>query len=172
MRDPERSIGFLVSDVGRLLRRRFNRRAEGLGLSQAQWSALASLAREQGVNQSTLAARLEIQPITLARLIDQLQASGLVERRQDPEDRRAFRLYLTPAARPLIGRMWELASDTRDEALAGLGTRQQQMLISCLQHMKRNLVAVSLNGDGTGAAKPKPKQKSKQKGGARAVRGV
>src|SRR3546814_7154100 len=104
VRDPDQSIGFLLSDVARLLRRNFTRRAQYLGLSQAQWQALAHLARREGVNQATLAESLEIQPVTLARLVDRLQEKGLVERRPDPADRRAFCLYLTPAAAPLLDR--------------------------------------------------------------------
>lgn len=72
MRDPNQSVGFLVNDVARLLRRNFNRRAQELGLSQAQWQALAYLSRQEGVNQVTLAESLDIQPMTLAHLIDRL----------------------------------------------------------------------------------------------------
>lgn len=139
MGDPEQSIGFLVNDVARLLRRNFNRRAQKLGLSQAQWQALAYLSREEGVNQVTLAERLEIQPMTLARLIDRLQDAGLVARQPDPDDRRAFRLYLTAAAQPLLARMWDLALETREEALSGLTEDKKQALIDALRHIKRNL---------------------------------
>lgn len=140
MRDPDQSMGFLVSDVARLLRRNFNRRAQELGLSQAQWQALAYLSRQEGVNQVTLAESLEIQPITLVRLIDRLQEAGLVAREPDPEDRRAVRLYLTPAAVPLLARMWSLAAETREEAMAELSEESREMLIETLRRMKQNLV--------------------------------
>ena len=140
MADPDSSIGFLVGDVARLLRRNFNRRAQALGLSQAQWRALAYLSRQQGVSQASLADRLEIQPITLVRLLDRLQAAGLVTRRPDPHDRRAFRLYLTDRAQPLLARMWSIATQTREQALAGMPIQRQRMLIQSLQHLRQNLL--------------------------------
>lgn len=139
MQSPDQSVGFLLGDVSRLLRRNFNLRAQAHGLSLAQWQALAYLARQEGVNQVTLADSLEIQPITLARLIDRLQEAGLVARRPDPDDRRAFRLYLTEAARPLIDRMWGYAAETRAEAMDGLPDDDRAALIRGLQHMKQNL---------------------------------
>ena len=150
MHDPDQSVGFLVNDVARLLRRNFNRRAQELGLSQAQWQALAYLSRQEGVNQVTLAESLEVQPMTLARLIDRLQEAGLVARRPDLDDRRAFRLYLTAAAQPLLDRMWALATETREEAMAGMRDRTKQVLIDALRHMKRNLIEVESEGDSIG----------------------
>lgn len=137
--DPSRSLGFLLHDVSRLLRRNFSRRMAHRGLTQAQWQTLAHLSRCQGVNQTTLADMLDVQPITLARLIDRLEASGWVERRADPADRRAFRLYLTDAARPLIDEMWDRAADTREEAMAGLEPAVRDAMIDCLLAIKRNL---------------------------------
>ena len=148
--DPDHNIGFLLNDVSRLLRRDFNRRAQDLGLSQSQWRALAYLSRQEGVNQVTLAESLEVQPITLARLIDHLQQAGLVARRPDPDDRRAFRLYLTEQSQPLLERMWSLAGETRAEAVAGLPQKSVQGLIETLRRMKQNLIereARAGNGD-------------------------
>ncbi len=139
MHDPDESVGFLVNDVARLLRRNFNRRAQELGLSQAQWQALAYLSQQEGVNQVTLAESLEVKPMTLARLIDRLQAAGLVARRPNLDDRRAFRLFLTAAAQLLLDRMWALAAETREEAMAGMRDGTKQVLIDALRHMKRNL---------------------------------
>lgn len=139
--DPERSLGFLLGDVTRLLRRNFQRRAQALGLSLAQWQALAYLSRQEGVNQVTLAESLEIQPITLARVIDRLQEMGLVDRRPDPDDRRATRLYLTAAAASLLARAWEIGAETREEALAGLPEARREALIEALGWIKRNLLA-------------------------------
>ena len=141
MRDPEESIGFLVNDVARLMRRNFTRRAQKLGLSQAQWQALAYLRRQEGVKQVTLADTLEIQPITLARLIDRLEEAGLVARRPDPEDRRAIRLYLTPDAQPLLDSMWQFAAETREDATAGLPENDRDHLIKSLQQVKQSLLS-------------------------------
>src|SRR3954447_25460282 len=98
---PDRHLGFLLHDVARLLRTRFDQRARVLGLSRAQWSVLAHLSRNEGIRQNALADILEVEPITLARLLDRLEESGMVERRVDPNDRRARRLFVCPAAPPL-----------------------------------------------------------------------
>src|SRR3546814_4821449 len=95
--DPDRSLGFLLNDVSRLMRRNLNRRVQALGLTQSQWRALAYLSRQEGINQVTLADTLEVQPITLARLIDRLEAAGWVERRRHPSDRRAVRDRKSPS---------------------------------------------------------------------------
>jgi MarR family transcriptional regulator, transcriptional regulator for hemolysin len=140
MDHPYQGVGALMVEVARLLRRNFNRRAQGLGLTQAQWQALAHLSRRQGINQACLADLLEVQPITLTRLIDRLAVAGWVERRPDPADRRAQRLYLTARAEPLLEDMRGLASATREEALAGLGDAERRQLIDALQIVKGNLV--------------------------------
>ena len=154
MPDRESSIGFLINDVARLLRRNLNRRAQELGLSQAQWRALAYLSVQEGVNQVGLADSLEVQPMTLARLIDRLQEAGLVERRPDPDDRRAFRLFLTDKAQPLLNHMWSLAVETRAEATDGLGEGTMRVLTEALRHMKRNL----LDAEGRAANGPAAKR--------------
>jgi DNA-binding MarR family transcriptional regulator len=116
-----------------------------MGLSQAQWQALASLWQQQGVNQVTLAERLEIQPITLVRLIDRLQEAGLVDRKPDPEDRRAVQLFLTDKAEPLLDRMWEFATETREQAMGSLTEREREALIESenARH-RRGLITVSI----------------------------
>lgn len=140
MAEPDHSLGFLLRDVARLLRRNFSRRAQDLGLSPTQWQALAYLSRQEGVNQATLAESLEVQPISLARLIDRLQEMDLVARRADPDDRRAFKLYLTPKAQPMLERLWSLAAETRGEALAGFSPAQRDHLVEFLVQMKQNLL--------------------------------
>lgn len=140
LNDPHRSLGFLLHDISRLLRRNFSRRMAHLGLTQAQWQTLAHLSRCEGVNQTTLAEMLDVQPITLARLIDRLEAAGWVKRQPDPADRRAFRLYLTDGAQPLISEMWQRAAETRAEAMAGLDPATCDAMIDGLLALKRNLV--------------------------------
>src|SRR5262249_14632668 len=91
---PEQSIGFLISDVSRLLRRNFDKRAQKIGLSRAQWQVLAWLKRNEGISQTQRADLLEMSPMTLVRLIDRLEMNGLVERRAHPTDRRIYQLFL------------------------------------------------------------------------------
>jgi MarR family transcriptional regulator, transcriptional regulator for hemolysin len=136
---PDRHLGFLLHDVARLLRTRFDQRARVLGLSRAQWSVLAHLSRNEGIRQNALADILEVEPITLARLLDRLEESGLVERRIDPSDRRARRLFVCAAAHPLLERMRELGAATREEALLGIAPERREELIETLLEMKRNL---------------------------------
>lgn len=139
--DPERSLGFLIHDVARLLRRSFNRGVQALGLTQTQWRAIAQLSRNEGINQVTLADILEVQPISLARLLDRMQASGLVERRPDPRDRRAVQLYLTAEAEPILTALRKQAADTHSRALGGMAEEGHAQLIEALQILKRNLLA-------------------------------
>lgn len=139
--DPERSLGFLIHDVARLLRRSFNRGVQALGLTQTQWRAIAQLSRNEGINQVTLADILEVQPISLARLLDRMQASGLVERRPDPRDRRAVQLYLTAEAEPILAALRKQAADTHNQALGGMAEEGHAQLIEALQILKRNLLA-------------------------------
>ena len=118
----EPTLGFLVHDVARLLRKRLEQRARaaGIGLSRAQWQVLANVARCEGINQAGLAGILDIEPITLARLLDRLELMGFVERRLDPRDRRQRNLFLTDRAWPELERVRQLGAEVREEALAGL----------------------------------------------------
>jgi MarR family transcriptional regulator for hemolysin len=134
-----RSLGFLLADVARLLRRRFDAKAVELGLTRAQWRVLAQLRRRQGINQSALAEILEIEPITLVRHIDRLVAKNLVERRADPADRRAWRLYLKEEVQPVLDAMRAVSDDVRTEALAGVPPEEREKMIDNLLRMKENL---------------------------------
>ena len=102
---PNREFAFTLNDVARLLRTYADHRAAEFGITRAQWAVMARLDRQEGLKQSELAEMLDLQPITLTRLLDRLGDSGLIERRPDPHDRRAKRLFLTPAARPLLERL-------------------------------------------------------------------
>ncbi len=139
--DPDLNVGFLLHDVSRLLRKRFDRRARALGLTRAQWRVLAHLAPRQGINQSALADILEVENITLGRHIDRLQDTDWVERRSDPDDRRAWCLFLTDKARPILDRMEVLAVETQEEAMAGLSKAEREGLRGLLLSMKRKMLA-------------------------------
>ena len=139
--DLDRSFGFLVNDVARLFGRRFDQNGRGrrLGLTRAQCRTLGYLARNEGINQAGLADLLEIRPMTLVRQIDRMEEAGWIERRADPADRRARRLYLTAKARPVLGRIWNVANETRDEALARLTPQESDQLIDLLHRVHSTL---------------------------------
>ena len=133
------TLGFLLHEVARLLRRRFEQNARDFGLTRSQWQVLAYLANNEGINQSGLADLLEIEPITLGRIIDKLQARGLIERHPDPSDRRVWLLHLTPAAHPKLSLLRRLGEVTRGEALADVPEADTERLLKTLQTLKANL---------------------------------
>ena len=137
--DP--NVGFLLHEVARLLKRRFEQRSRHLGLTRAQWQALFSLARNEGVHQGAMADLLDVEPITLMRILDKLEENGLIERRQHPSDRRIRLLFTTPAAHPVLEEMRKLGEITRTEALEGLPQADRDALLRSLTLMKCNLVA-------------------------------
>lgn len=137
-----RSLGFLLADTSRLIRRRFDKRASGLGLTRAQWRVLGQLRRREGINQTALAEILEIEPITLGRHIDRLVDKGFVERRPDPADRRAWRLHLRSQVQPILDRMREMSSITSREAFAGISDADRDRLIELLLVIKGNMQAL------------------------------
>jgi len=137
--DPDRSFGFLVHDVARLYGRRFDRNGRRLGLTRAQCRTLGYLARNEGINQAGLADLLEIRPMTLVRQIDRMQEAGWIERRPDPTDRRARRLFLTDKARPVLGRIWDVATETQDQVLASLSPDESEQLIDLLRRVHGSL---------------------------------
>ena len=136
---PSSPVGFLLHDGARLMRRRFEQRAARLGFTRAQWMVLLHLARNEGINQTGLADILEVEPISLVRILDKLQARGLVERRQKDGDRRCWQLFLTPDAHPSLALLQDIGEQTRAEALAGLGDAERQALERALTLLKTNL---------------------------------
>jgi MarR family transcriptional regulator, transcriptional regulator for hemolysin len=144
---PRHTFGFMLSDVARLMRRNFNRRVQSLGLTQAQWMLLARIARQEGARQAQLAEILEMQPISVARLIDRMEASGWVERRKDPTDRRAVNLYLTKKAAPILDELWDRADETQTVALEGLSPDQREALMKALETIRENLVGDCSTGE-------------------------
>jgi MarR family transcriptional regulator, transcriptional regulator for hemolysin len=135
----EREIGFALHDVARMLRTFADQRARSLNMTRAQWAVLVKLQRCEGVKQSELAESLDLAPITLARLIDKLTASGLVERRADAADRRANRLHLTAKAGPTLEQLGALGEDTMGRALAGLSPETLASLRQGLERIRLNL---------------------------------
>jgi MarR family transcriptional regulator, transcriptional regulator for hemolysin len=134
------TLGFLLHDVARLLRKRFEQNARGSGLTRSQWQVLAYLAQNEGINQNGLADLLEIEPITLGRIVDKLQALSLIERHPHPSDRRVWLLHLTPAARSKLTLLRRLGEVTRGEALTGVSEADTERLLKTLQSLKTNLM--------------------------------
>jgi DNA-binding MarR family transcriptional regulator len=122
-----------------MLRTYADHRAAQFGITRAQWVVLARVDRSEGLKQSELADMLDLQPISLTRLLDKLCDSGLIERRADPADRRAKRLFLTPAAQPLLEKLGELGEDLMATALAGVEPESVERMIAQLGVVKENL---------------------------------
>lgn len=135
----EREIAFNISDVARLLRTYADQRAREFGMTRAQWAVLSRVEHSEGLKQCELAEMLDLQPITLTRLIDRLCDGGLIERRSDPDDRRAKRLYLTPAARPVLDGLTRLGKDMMATVLAGIEPTAIEQLLAHLLTLKTNL---------------------------------
>jgi DNA-binding MarR family transcriptional regulator len=144
------NIGTLLASVARLMRRSFDERARAIGVTRPQWQVLTLLNRNQGINQGGLADMLEVEPITLGRMIDRLQEAELVERRADPADRRAWRLFMTGKGEALVEQLLPYAHNTLEQALDGLADGQRDALSAMLDRMRANLSRKSA-GDGTPA---------------------
>ena len=138
--DPDANVGFLIHDVSRMMRAWFDERAQALGLTRAQWRVLVHLAGREGLNQSGLAEILELDTVTLGRHIDRLERDGWLERRPDPADRRAWRLYLSPASRPTLDQMEALAGETMAVAMDGLDADTRKQFLDVLSRIKVNLL--------------------------------
>ena len=143
MTDTHPAIGFLIREVARLFRKRFEQRIRNCGLTRSQWQAIAYLSNHEGIRQTALAHLLAIEPITLVRILDKLQERGLIERRQHGADRRIWLLFLKDAARPLLADLQPIAEATRAEALSGLSPENCDSLIASLELVKTNLVAAN-----------------------------
>jgi|SRR5262245_33338770 len=134
-----REFGFILNDVARLLRTCADQKARRFGMTRAQWAVLARLRRSEGLKQSELAEMLDLQPITLTRLLDRLCANGLIERRADPEDRRANRLFLMPAAGPLMEHLDQLGEELMATVLDGVDPSTVTVMLAALGRAKDNL---------------------------------
>ncbi len=143
----EREIAFNLMDVARMLRTYADQRGRQFGISRAQWVVLVRLDRSEGLKQSELAEILDLQPISLTRLLDRLAENELIERRPDPNDRRANRLYLTPAARPMLERLGVLGLEIMTTVLDGIDAETQERLLRDLVVMKDNLRAAFSNSN-------------------------
>jgi MarR family transcriptional regulator, transcriptional regulator for hemolysin len=137
--DIERDFLFLIYDLAQLVRRRADQRARVHGMTRAQWAVLARLEREPGITQSQLANLADVEPITIGRLVDRLEANGLIERTPDPDDRRIWRLRLTHKTAPILKRIGAFRRELHAEMAEGLNEASLAALVNCLQQMRLNL---------------------------------
>lgn len=139
---------FEINETARVIRRGFDQRAAAVGVTRAQWRVMARLKREPALRQVELAERLDMEPITLCRIVDRLEEAGLVERKSDPSDRRVWRLELTEKAAPLVKQLRGIAHEIAQEATSGI---QESELIS----LQRRLADIRRNLSGPGEQRGK-----------------
>jgi MarR family transcriptional regulator for hemolysin len=137
-----RTFSFLLRDVSRRYVQRFEQRAGALGLTQPQCKVLVNLANHEGITQVQLAELTDIEPMTLVRAVDWMESQGWLERRHDPADRRARRLYLKAKGKPLVDDIWHLADLTRREAFAGIPRKHADLLIELLEKIQSNFASL------------------------------
>lgn len=139
LRDERRALGFLLSDVARMMRAAFDRKVKRIGLTRAQWQVLALLYHRPDVSQTELAELLEVERATAGRIIDRMERKGWVTRVPDPADRRINRLRLTPEAHDIEEEMGRAATDLLDDVMATLDEEEREALAEMLGRMKAQL---------------------------------
>jgi DNA-binding MarR family transcriptional regulator len=132
------TLPFEIAETAHALRKAFDRRACSHGVTRAQWKVLFRLSRKPGLRQIELADMLDIEPITLSRIVDRLEESGLVERVADPSDRRAWRLHVTAKAQPLVAKLQALADEMVAEAFAGIDPKDIEITRQVLGRVREN----------------------------------
>jgi DNA-binding MarR family transcriptional regulator len=132
------TLPFEIGETAHALRKAFDRRAVGLGVTRAQWKVLFRLSRQPGLRQIELADMLDIEPITLSRIVDRLEESGHVERVADPADRRAWRLHVTATAQPLVEKLRALADEMVGDAFAGIDPKEIEITRQVLGRVREN----------------------------------
>jgi len=143
MPDLNRDLLLVLHDVARLMRTRFDQWARAYGLTRAQGVILVRLSRQPGLSQNELAALAEVEPITVGRLVDRLEARGLLERRADPSDRRIRRLHLRPESEPILAAIHHYKLGLEQELTAGLEPEAREVVLEALLHMKQKLTAAA-----------------------------
>ena len=132
------TLPFEIGETAHALRKAFDRLAVGLGVTRAQWKVLFKLTRTPGLRQVELADMLDLEPITLCRIVDRLEEAGLVERTRDPEDRRAWRLNVTERAQPLIEKLQGIGAVLVDQAFAGIDPKDIDIARKVLAQAREN----------------------------------
>ncbi|MBB5373296.1 MarR family winged helix-turn-helix transcriptional regulator [Acidocella aromatica] len=129
-----------MHDVARLTRVEADKRARVNGMTRAQWGMLLRLSRKPGISQKELADAMEVEPITVARMVDRLEAAGLVERRADEQDRRIWRLHLREAAMGMLTDIQQQRDELARFITDGVTPTQREAMVAVLLRMKANLL--------------------------------
>jgi DNA-binding MarR family transcriptional regulator len=143
----DRDLQIQLHDVARMLRTRFDRWAHTYGMTRAQGVILARLHRQPGLSQIEMADLCEVEPITVGRLVDRLEARGLIERRPDPTDRRIKRLHLLPASEPVLAKIEAYKADLDAYLLGGISASDRKTVVEVLLHMKNKLTLETTGED-------------------------
>src|SRR5437764_15122595 len=138
-----KTLPFEIAETAHALRKAFDRRACGHGVTRAQWKVLFRLERQPGLRQIELADMLDVEPITLSRIVDRLEEAGLVERLADPSDRRAWRPHITAKAQPLIAKLRAVADEMIAEAFAGIDPKNIAITRAVLGRVRENASAAA-----------------------------
>jgi MarR family transcriptional regulator for hemolysin len=158
MKSPEKTtFGYTLGDCTRLFRRVFDRRAASLGLTRAQWRALARIERAPGLSQAQLAEDLDLEAIAVGRVIDRLDGAGFVERRPDPRDRRCWRLYPAGKSPEVMADMKRIAAKLHDEVLEGISAEDFETAMRVLAKVKDTLNELDRDRAPVAATKGKKK---------------
>ena len=160
--DLLRNFGFLLKDVSRLYSRNFERHATELNLTLAQCKVLSYLQRNEGISQVRLAYLTDTDPMTLVRILDRMERDGLIERRPDPADRRARRLFLQTSALPVLEEIWRVSDRARAETLSGLSAADRAQLVKLMQRIQSNVDALIPGAADTSGAAPRQTRKPAQ----------
>jgi DNA-binding MarR family transcriptional regulator len=132
------TIPFEIGETAHALRKAFDRLAVGLGVTRAQWKVLFKLTRRPGLKQVELADMLDLEPITLCRIVDRLEEAGLVERTRDPEDRRAWKLHVTAQAQPLVDKLQAVGAELVGHAFSGIDPEEIEITRKVLARVREN----------------------------------
>jgi DNA-binding MarR family transcriptional regulator len=132
------TIPFEIGETAHALRKAFDRLAVGLGVTRAQWKVLFKLTRKPGLKQVELADMLDLEPITLCRIVDRLEEAGLVERTRDPEDRRAWKLHVTAQAKPLVDKLQAVGAELVGHAFSGIDPEDIEITRKVLARVREN----------------------------------
>jgi DNA-binding MarR family transcriptional regulator len=141
-------VAFAISDIARLYRKRFDERTRSFGITGPQMRAVVAIMRFPGINQGALADRLDVEPITTCRMVDRLEQAGLVERRRDPQDRRAWQLFLTTRAEPIADELQAIGQGLLNDSLLGVAPDAHAVVLTVLAQIRDNLMGAT--GDGSG----------------------